>query len=582
MALCYSALQKSLRVCDLKATNYWSHQIGDLYPNALRKRLCQNSLEDACGLKFSLDLLKKTKKTKPTFEELKPYVYSLTNAPKTHISAWLNRVAADHLYNNLPTSPSGSEIERAAHSLNLHSEGKDKELTFLWGDDIMRLYKYTNCDPLVFMSSILISEKRPELKSIQNLQFGTLQEPEKCEVLDYYNDKHTKIGKKMGRGYDHFLSNIVLSNPVYRSNAEPYRTKAEELYREFRIDGKGELRVKHVLEVIRNRKVMGSESTTTTTTTSKNVSKNVSEVKLDVNVFKVNDSTVGLGFKNATFVCDVVVGGNEKGEGVKRKFIKIGETGEDLKFAVQSSMFREELGVKSLKSEVVRVKVSREIDYGGIASKGKGGEKWRLGVERKVDKAKDENGVVEALVVDVFEEAIRMSDLRKEDEMWWSEELGEELLKVLMFRKWVGSKDTNAFNLMVRELTEGSKKKLEVLSVDEGKAGGERLKDGLGKGLETAQKIKGELLEKCADALVEKSDEIGLFLKKMNDLWKSKFSSTTLGSNSRMEETHRRMLREWGDGKNAKSVCRKWLGVEVGKKRKIEEKGEKKIKRTKT
>lgn len=68
----------------------------------------------------------------------------------------------------------------------------------------------------------------------------------------------------------------------------------------------------------------------------------------------------------------------------------------------------------------------------------------------------------------------------------------------------------------------------------------------------------------------------------MNDLWKSKFSSTTLGSNSRMEETHRRMLREWEDGKNAESVCRKWLGVEVGKKRKIEERGEKKIKRTKT
>jgi replication-associated recombination protein RarA len=51
----YSGLQKSLRANCQSSAVYWAGQVARPggkckgYPNALRKRLCQNALEDACN-----------------------------------------------------------------------------------------------------------------------------------------------------------------------------------------------------------------------------------------------------------------------------------------------------------------------------------------------------------------------------------------------------------------------------------------------------------------------------------------------------------------------------------------------------
>ena len=53
MGVAYSGLQKSLRCGDVECSLYWAGQIGDSFPNALRKRLCQNSLEDAASWEYA-------------------------------------------------------------------------------------------------------------------------------------------------------------------------------------------------------------------------------------------------------------------------------------------------------------------------------------------------------------------------------------------------------------------------------------------------------------------------------------------------------------------------------------------------
>ena len=259
MGLCYSVLQKSFRSGDLKATSYWSCQIGGLYPNALRKRLTQNSLEDTCGLNFALSCLQNTKKTKPSFEELKPYVFALTNMKKTHTAAWLNRVAADHLFRGQAGDPNGDEVDQAAYALKLHAAANEGALRSLYGEKLMGLYKYTNRDPLTFMCSILISG-RPELATAQGFALGPLPPPSMQQVLDHYYDKHTKLGKKLGRGYQHFFSNLILHSPVYVDSVYPYKEQAIRLYLNFKAKGNGQLRVRHVLDLIKENKTSVSKT----------------------------------------------------------------------------------------------------------------------------------------------------------------------------------------------------------------------------------------------------------------------------------------------------------------------------------
>ncbi|GMH85192.1 hypothetical protein TrST_g10912 [Triparma strigata] len=564
MAICYSALQKSFRSGDLNKTSFWSHQIGDLYPNALRKRLCQNSLEDACGLNFALSCLKNTKAPKkPSFEELNPYVTALTGMKKTHSAAWLNRVAADHLFRGLSGDPKGDEVEQAAYALKLHSEGSESELLSLYGEELMGLYKYTNKDPLTFMCKILISG-RPELAAIQGFALGPLPPPSPQQVLDHYNDKHTKLGKKLGRGYQHFLENLILHNPVYVGSAEPYKQQAEHLYLNFKDSkGKGELRVKHVLDLIKENK----------TSASKTVPAAVPEVIFkDTDVLKIDSDTVGLGFKNATFICPVnmnIVSPLKSGDKEYiKKFVKIGESPTDLNFALQCSHFRSSLNLPSPDTSIATLKLSGDINYSEIASLGKGGDKWRTSISRKILQIlKNNHSNASTLFVDVFTSGVRLSDITASSSwIYWNENFGIELLKVLLFRKFVGSKDTNAFNLMAREVNG----EVQILSVDENEAGKERLRESMGKGLETAQRIKYDFKVKCAEAVAERTEEVGEFLEKMKRLWEERFEDL-LGKGGRMKETHRKLFREWDGGKDVVGVCRKWLGVsdvEVVKKEK--------------
>ena len=255
-----------------------------------------------------------------------------------------------------------------------------------------------------------------------------------------------------------------------------------------------------------------------------------------------------------------------------RKFVKIGESSADLQFAFHCSEFRSSLNLPSISTTVATLKITGDIDYGNVAALGKGGEKWREGVDSKIAQiVKIRDSKAETLLVDVFDNGVRLSDVNG-DSIYWHDDFGLELVKVLLFRKFVGSKDTNAFNLMCREVSGTA----QILSCDENKASKESLfSSTMSGGLETAQKIRYDFKVKCAEAIVERTEEVGKFIEKMRGLWEERFKSQ-IGEGGRMDETHARLFRDWNKGKEKLEVCVKRLGVDkkdvVGrkKKRKVE------------
>ena len=564
----YSALQKSIRSGDRGGCSYWSKEL-DKWPNALRKRLLQNALEDSADISFCMSLFRALPPSrKPTYDELTPYVGALCELPKTHISAWLNRVAADELWKSNLGSPEGNELEQATHALKLHSEGRVAELSDIFGDEAVALYKYVNRDPLVF--HCLILSKRPEIKSKESFVLQSLPDAPPQPIKDYYLDKHTREGKKKGRGYSHFINNMILNKPIYEIDSEPYRARATKLYTTFRENGK-ECRVAHVLKFIRDGKrgenVMKKdekEESPSEDFAVPLVPESPVPPPYDHELFGTNEGTQGLGFKNATFIasartCLVDLIGDKKIKSSDRIFVKIGESRIDNDFAVRACEMRKSLGLTSMVTASLDVIPS--LDYGQIAARGNA--RWGKNVNGKVERAKNRGGggFVSALVVEEFDNSMRLTD--STSDVLEHPRFGIELLKVLLFRKFVGSRDTNGFNLMVRVSDNGC---LEILSVDETLASSAHLLTYDKKGLGTSQKFRTLFMEKCAAAMDEFWDEVDDFVGRLRGEWKARFSKTILGQNGRMDKTHAILEEEWGSS-DVGALCRSWLGVTRKRKR---------------
>lgn len=90
---------------------------------------------------------------------------------------------------------------------------------------------------------------------------------------------------------------------------------------------------------------------------------------------------------------------------------------------------------------------------------------------------------------------------------------GLDLLRVLLFRKFLGVADTNGRNILV-----GVGHVNHVLSVDETAADPVQLERSLGKGLQTAQVINATAMMACHNALLKYPSEIAAFIRTLRAL----------------------------------------------------------------
>lgn len=222
---------------------------------------------------------------------------------------------------------------------------------------------------------------------------------------------------------------------------------------------------------------------------------------------------VGLGFKNATAVvtlkkdiCDPDSGRTVMGSG-ESVFVKIGERESDCRFALACAGLRRAVGVVAPPVACLPLQV-RE-DWSGLCVD----PAWATGVRKRLGRLRRACGDGANLPVMVSGEFDGGANLVAcKTEFGQARDAGLEFLKVLLFRKYVGSADTNARNIMFRV---GSSGRAELLSVDETEASREQLVRYAKKGLVTAQAISGDLLSAARTALMEEHAAVAAFLRQL-------------------------------------------------------------------
>jgi hypothetical protein len=247
-------------------------------------------------------------------------------------------------------------------------------------------------------------------------------------------------------------------------------------------------------------------------------------VCIDSKVIEITPDTKALGFKNLTYIGKLAIPLDEMestGPGCE-VFVKVGESPESCMFAVECDQLRRQLGMASTDGNICLKWLVVSVDYEALAMKSN--SLWCRPLNLRMKKATstyaDSFGALPTLIMRVFDG----HDLSSRKELLVD---GMQLLKVLLFRKYVGAADTNGKNMMIDE--EGR-----VLSVDETPASLEQLKKAETKGLVTAQAIHKDLLFMAKDALVSRPGEVGDFLVKLKQL----ALSPNITADGRMTRVH--------------------------------------------
>ena len=240
MAEVYSCLQKAVRRGDADEALYWGAQIGEPFPNALKKRLMQHALEDVCAPEYARALMGAKAKT---WVALVPWVRALCAVRKSRAAAWMNRVAVQYIAD--PAAAPTPLLGAAALALVQHRDGQLTALGARFGASTMRVYKELNNEVLVFHCMLLV-EAGIVTEDAYALGAATTDDVDLATVRtvpDYALDKHTARGKALGRGYAHFLETMVVAPRLFPADAgDPFELEARALY----TDGK-EQRVRHIL-----------------------------------------------------------------------------------------------------------------------------------------------------------------------------------------------------------------------------------------------------------------------------------------------------------------------------------------------
>ena len=80
-------MQKSIRRGLEDKALYFAEQIASVSENALKKRICLIVLEDVCNIELAF----KCFESPLDMDKLRDLTIAAARAPKTHMSAWLNK-----------------------------------------------------------------------------------------------------------------------------------------------------------------------------------------------------------------------------------------------------------------------------------------------------------------------------------------------------------------------------------------------------------------------------------------------------------------------------------------------------------
>ena len=187
------------------------------------------------------------------------------------------------------------------------------------------------------------------------------------------------------------------------------------------------------------------------------------QVFTDEEIFEVNSNTTVRGFKNVTTVVtlNTSIGTFRSGQNV---FVKIGESEENVAFALACNSVRKAVGLFSVPQVMLWIRVA--VNWPRIASRTKA--KWAKPMKARLKRSLSlysRNGALPALLSEVVD-----GTNGRDKGLRWNARHGLDLLKVLLFRKYVGSHDTSPGNVVVDS-------SFNILSVDENMANEAQLED---------------------------------------------------------------------------------------------------------
>lgn len=162
--------------------------------------------------------------------ELLPWLVCICKMYKNHISAWLNCVASYHIndFNNFNCMnyKKCSELEFAVYAVAARNNKNTIWLKNACGIDskvAYNMYKFINESTLVYHVWQL-NKRRSTLKNnalildkTQTFNVDVLLQ-NKVEFPEMWYDRHTLLGKKMGRGFAHFFSILELNPKMELEN----------------------------------------------------------------------------------------------------------------------------------------------------------------------------------------------------------------------------------------------------------------------------------------------------------------------------------------------------------------------------
>ena len=211
---------------------------------------------------------------------------------------------------------------------------------------------------------------------------------------------------------------------------------------------------------------------------------------IDSAIFEKLEETVALGWRNASAVLKLKVDLQDDLPAGTRVFVKLGETIANAKFAVACSLLRKELGLEWKPTCIKWVRAvgfdDGGIDWSGLASIQRA--EWGDLVQHRLNRAQHGRYGLPAIVSSEFKG-------KNANVKGVAQKSASEILQILLFRKFVGCKDTNAKNMMVAAFSS------KILSVDETYANYAQLERSATKGLQTASTIAKEVKESIEKAL---------------------------------------------------------------------------------
>lgn len=212
----YSALQKSLRRGDVELSIEMGYEFKE-FPNALKKRLIQNCSEDCPDLYLINDIFN----TSAELPKLMAYIPIICNHKKCHDGCYGIRLASEmKIIDQAPVLGENHDDLMILLRKSFNYICKKKELDFISffqrrypTVNLEKIYKYIGCH-YTFIYMLCVFETTDYVHEKYRLEPFPFDENKEFDMSlklpEYVYDKHVRSCPKERKNYEYFINNLIL------------------------------------------------------------------------------------------------------------------------------------------------------------------------------------------------------------------------------------------------------------------------------------------------------------------------------------------------------------------------------------